>query len=82
MKGGDDMTEREQLANDMLQEIAKDISRKLPPEMGFCLLAYETGDEDGRRMLYVSNSNRDDVAKAMLEWVEKVRKENYGKDVK
>lgn len=75
------MTEREQLANDMLQEIAKDIAKKLPKDFGFCLLAYEFGDDDGeRKMLYVSNGNREDVAKAMTEWTNKVNNDTYGKD--
>lgn len=76
------MTEREQLANDMLQEIARDIGKKLPPKMGFCLLAYEFGDNSSdRKMLYVSNSNREDVATAMEEWIAKVKEGNYGKDI-
>lgn len=76
------MTENEKMINIVLPEIAKEIKHKLPEGMGFCLLAYETGDVKDRRMMYISNSNRDDVANAMLEWVEKVRKENYGKHVK
>lgn len=75
------MTEREKEANDMLQTIAKNVQKLLPEGMGFCLLAYEFGDEDGRRMLYVSNSDRDDVKKAMLEFVENAEKGGYGKDV-
>ena len=34
------MTEREQQANAMLQNIARDIQEKLPDGMGFALLAY------------------------------------------
>lgn len=73
----------EQNANAVLQEIAKDIKNKLPEGMGFALLAYEFGDgEAERRMLYVSNSNREDVTKAMLEFVEKTKGDNYGKHAK
>ena len=77
------MTEREQQANDMLQEIVREIDEKLPEGMGFALLAYEFGDKDGRRMLYASNSNREDVLKAMLEFVDKNvnNPDMYGKDV-
>ena len=57
--------------NNMLQEIAKDIDIKLPEGMGFALLTYEFGEGDDRKMLYVSNSNRVDVLKAMLEFVDK-----------
>ena len=74
------MTSREEQARDMLQEIAKDIDKKLPKGFGFTLLAYEFGDEDGRKMLYVSNSDREDIKKAMQEFIEQPNK-NFGKDV-
>ena len=77
------MTEREQQVNSVLQSIAKDIKAKLPEGMGFALLAYEFGDDDGKRMLYVSNSDRESVILAMLEFVDKNLSdpEMYGKDV-
>ena len=77
------MTEREEQANNMLQETMQEIKNKLPEGMGFALLAYEFGDKEGRRMLYASNSNREDVMKAMLEFVDKNLNdpEMYGKDV-
>ena len=77
------MTKREQEVNDMIQEIMQEIKNKLPEDMGFTLLAYEFGDKDGRRMLYASNSKREDVLKAMLEFVDKNLNDPkmYGKDV-
>ena len=77
------MTKREQEASDMLQNIAKDIQEKLPEKMGFVLLAYEFGDEPGRKMLYVSNSDRTDTMVAMAEFIEKNIDQPgyYGKDV-
>ena len=77
------MTEREEQANNMLQEIMQEVKNKLPEGMGFTLLAYEFGDKEGRRMLYASNSNREDVMKAMLEFVDKNLNDPkmYGKDV-
>lgn len=77
------MTEREQQANNVLQNIAKDIKAKLPEGMGFALLAYEFGEGDDKRMLYVSNSNREDVMLAMVEFLEKNLNdpEMFGKDV-
>lgn len=77
------MTEREEQANDILQNIARDIKSKLPEDMGFALLAYEFGDVKDRRMLYVSNSNREDVMLAMVEFLEKnLNNPNiFGKDV-
>lgn len=77
------MTNREKQANEALQAIAKEIKEKLPESMGFALLAYEFGDEDDRRMMYISNSNREDVLKAMLEFVNKNLNDPkmFGKDV-
>lgn len=77
------MTEREEQANNMLQEIMQEIKNKLPEGMGFTLLVYEFGDKEGRRMLYASNSNREDVMKAMLEFVDKNLNDPkmYGEDV-
>ena len=66
-----------------MQEIAKDIKEKLPEGMGFALLAYEFGDAEDRRMMYVSNSNREDVIKSMLEFCDKNLQDPkmFGKDV-
>lgn len=77
------MTEREQQANDVLQTIAKEIKEKLPENMGFALLAYEFGDEDDRRMMYISNSNREDVMLVMCEFLQKNMDDPkmFGKDV-
>lgn len=77
------MTEREEQVNNMLQEIMNDIKKKLPEGIGFTLLAYEFGDKKDRRMLYASNSKREDVIMAMLEFVDKNLNspEIYGKDV-
>lgn len=78
------MTEREQQANAMLQNIARDIQEKLPDGMGFTLLAYEFEDvTKDKKMLYVSNSNREDVMAAMVEFLEKNLNdpEMFGKDV-
>lgn len=72
------MTNREEQANTILQDIAKEIKEKLPEGMGFALLAYEFGDNPDNRLMYISNSNREDVCKAMLEFVEKT-KEGFGK---
>lgn len=77
------MTENEKQTNDILQEIMNDIKKKLPEGMGFTLLAYEFGDKKDRRMLYASNSKREDVMMAMLEFVNKNlnNPEMFGKDV-
>lgn len=77
------MTDKEQQVNDSLQDIAKDIEKKLPDNMGFTLLAYEFGDTADRKMLYISNSDRASVLKAMAEFLN-TQLDNpdiFGKDV-
>jgi len=77
------MTDKELEARELLRNIANDIEKKLPDGMGFVLLSYEFGDADGRRMLYVSNSNRNDVMTAMTEFLMKNINDPkmFGKDV-
>lgn len=65
------MTEREKQAQDMIREIMNEIKIRLPEGMGFTLLAYEFGDEKDRKMIYASNSNREDVISMMLEFINK-----------
>ena len=77
------MTNREEQAANALQAIAKEIKERLPEKMGFALLAYEFGDIDDRKMMYISNSNREDVIKSMLEFCDKNLQDPkmFGKDV-
>lgn len=77
------MTDREKQARDMLQEIAKDIEKKLPEKMGFTLLAYEFECEEGNTLMYVSNSKKEDVLNAMVEFVQKNIEDPkiWGKDI-
>ena len=77
------MTEREEQANAVLQDIAKDIKAKLPENFGFTLLAYEFGEGDDKKMLYISNSQRQDVMNAMAEFLQKNLDDPkmFGKDV-
>lgn len=77
------MTEREEQANAVLQDIAKDIKEKLPENFGFALLAYEFGEGDDKKMLYISNSRRQDVMNAMVEFLQKNLDDPkmFGKDV-
>lgn len=64
-----------------LPDIARYIDDKLPENYGFCVLAFEFGDKPNRRMNYVANGDRKDIATAMLEWCSKVKEDNYGKHI-
>jgi hypothetical protein len=60
----------------VMQELAKHIANKLGKKYGFFLMVYEHNQKDGRAN-YVSNSNREDVAKAMEDFIEK-SKDSFG----
>ncbi len=60
-----------------LQDIGKMIKNELPEDFGFVLLSFHFNTEG--QLMYVSNANRDDVIKAMEEFIEKT-KQNYGND--
>ena len=51
----------------------------MPPNFGFVVLAFPFSESGQNELMYVSNSNRDDVIKAMMEFVDKT-KDNYGND--
>lgn len=71
---------REEQAKMMLQEIVKDIKKKLPKDFGFVMLAFEFDKNDENKMLYVSNSNREDIKLAMEEFIQKTEGQ-FGKEV-
>ena len=76
------MENKDELVNDLLPEIAKDIKNKLPEGYGFIVFAFQFGDADDRRMMYISNANRDDALKALQEFSDKMKDQNnYGKDI-
>lgn len=55
------------------------MEQELPPNFGFVVLAFPFSESGQNELMYVSNSNRDDVIKAMMEFVDKT-KDNYGND--
>jgi hypothetical protein len=52
----------------------------LPSGTGFVLLAFDFGAPNTSRLEYVSNGRREDVVKAMREWLEKVE-HNWGEHI-
>lgn len=63
--------DRDEQAKMEMQKIAKMIQKELPEGMGFCLLAFDFGNDPLRRLNYVSNGNRQDIVKVMREWITK-----------
>lgn len=64
------------MSKNIMQELAKHIDSTLGSKYGFFLMVYEH-DNDSGRSNYVSNSNREDVVKAMKEFIEKTE-DAYG----
>lgn len=62
-----------------MQKIAKKVDEELPNGYGFVVLAFNFGEGPDNEMMYVSNANREDIVKAMQEWIEKTE-QNYGND--
>lgn len=75
-----DREKLEELAKQRMQQIAKKVKEELPEGFGSVVLAFEfDAAPNTAQMMYVSNANRDDVEKAMEEWIEKTRN-SYGND--
>lgn len=62
-----------------MQKIAKGVEKELPKDFGFVVLAFPFGEDINNQLMYVSNANREDVCKAMIEFIEKTLN-NYGND--
>lgn len=63
-----------------LQNIAKNIDKELPEGFGFALLTFKfNADPDTSELMYVANADRQDIVKAMEEWIQKT-KNNFGND--
>lgn len=72
--------ELEKIAKRKMQIIAQKVKEELPNGFGFVVLAFEfNAVPNTAQMMYVSNANRNDVEKAMEEWIEKTRN-SYGND--
>ena len=71
---------QEEIVKSKLQEIARKVDNELPEDFGFIVLTFKfNAKPDTAQMMYVSNGNRDDVIKAMEEFIQKT-KGNYGND--
>lgn len=71
------MENEEEIVKRKMQTIAHKVKEELPDGFGFVVLSF-IFDNPGQ-MMYVSNANREDIVKAMKEWIEKTEN-NYGND--
>lgn len=72
-----DKEKLEELVKSHLKDIAGIIQQMIPKNYGFIFMTYE--HKNLGQLMYVSNSNRDDVVKCLEEFIEKT-KDNYGND--
>lgn len=75
------LKELQEQAKSKMQGIAKNVEGQLPKGFGFVILTFPFSENEGNLLMYASNADREDVCKAMKEFIEKTEN-NYGKDVK
>lgn len=73
------MNKNNELVKSKMQIIARKVDEELPSGYGFAVLAFNFGEGKDNEMMYVSNANRQDIVKAMEEWIEKT-KDTFGND--
>lgn len=69
------------LSREHTNDLATMVEQNIPKEYGFCLLLFPFGEGADNRMQYISNGNREDIVKAMKEWIKKTEDDNFGKDI-
>ena len=73
------MNQMNELVKRRMQKIAQKVDEELPNGYGFVVLTFNFGKGIDNEMMYVSNANRQDIVKAMKEWIEKTE-DNFGND--
>lgn len=74
------MESEEEYIKGKLQNIAQNIDKELPEGFGFALLTFRFNAEpDTSELMYVANADRQDIVKAMKEWIEKTEN-SFGND--
>ena len=74
------MENEEEYIKGKLQNIAQNIDKELPEGFGFALLTFKFNTKpDTSELMYVSNADRQDIVKAMKEWIKKTEN-NFGND--
>lgn len=74
------MNNAEEFVKGKMKNIAQKVENELPNGFGFVVLTFSFNTEPNTsQMLYVSNADRQDIVKAMKEWIDKTEK-TYGND--
>lgn len=74
------MNQMNELVKRRMQKIAQKVDEELPNVYGFVVLTFNFGKDIDNEMMYVSNANRQDIVKAMKEWIEKTEN-TFGNDI-
>ncbi len=70
---------KNEVVKNKMQKIAKKVDEELPEGYGFVVLTFNFGKGKDNEMMYVSNANRQDIVKAMKEWINKTEND-FGND--
>lgn len=70
---------KDEIVKARMQKIGKCVDGLLPIGYGFVVLGFKFGEGKGRELMYVSNSDRQDIVNAMKEWIKKTE-ESFGND--
>ena len=73
------MNKNNELVKSKMQRIARKVDEELPSGYGFAVLVFNFGEGKDNEIMYVSNADRQDIVKAMEEWIEKT-KDTFGND--
>lgn len=73
------MSEQHEFVKRKMRRIGHKVEEELPRGFGYVVLAFDFGTGDDKQMIYASNANRQDVVRAMEEFIEKT-KTSYGND--
>ena len=73
------MNQMNEIVKSRMQKIAQKVDEELPNGYSFVVLTFNFGKGIDNEMMYVSNANRQDIVKAMKEWIEKTE-DNFGND--
>lgn len=75
----ENLKELQEQVKSKMQGIAKNVEAQLPKGFGFVVLTFPFGENEGNLLMYASNADREDVCKAMKEFIQKTEN-NYGND--
>lgn len=62
---------RNALIEDLLKKLGRSLKAEMPLGFGFTLMIFDYGKTDGSAMFYISSADRQDMIKAMREFIQR-----------